>query len=100
MLFMSGEEEKMEVFNRNRIINNMCMTFRHDYGLMEEREGQALFNKMEQIFKNDIEYHLMTLAQVENYEEIIGELENKLEKLEKDRDYWKLSFHKQVEATR
>ena len=46
----------------------MCMTFRHDYGLriseddrmyslmsgMTEREAQALFNDMAQIFDNDI----------------------------------------------
>ena len=53
---------------REEIINNMCMTFRHDYGLriseddrmytlmsgMTEREAQALFNTMAQIFDNDI----------------------------------------------
>lgn len=54
--------------NREQIINNMCMTFRHDYGLriseddrmytlmsgMTEREAQALFNDMAQVFDNDI----------------------------------------------
>jgi len=54
--------------NREEIINNMCMTFRHDYGLviseddrmytlnsgMTEREREALFNTMAQIFDNDI----------------------------------------------
>ena len=54
--------------NREQIINNMCMTFRHDYGLviseddrmytlnsgMTEREREALFNTMAQIFDNDI----------------------------------------------
>lgn len=53
---------------REEIINGMCMTFRHDYGLriseddrmytlmsgMTEREAQALFNTMAQIFDNDI----------------------------------------------
>ena len=53
---------------REEIINNMCMTFRHDYGLriseddrmytlnsgMTEREAQALYNYMAQIFDNDI----------------------------------------------
>ena len=53
---------------REEIINNMCMTFRHDYGLriseddsmytinsgMTEREAQALYNDMAQIFDNDI----------------------------------------------
>ncbi len=54
--------------NREQIINNMCMTFRHEYGLriseddrmytlmsgMTEREAQALYNDMAQIFDNDI----------------------------------------------
>ena len=54
--------------NREQIINDMCMTFRHDYGLriseddrmytlmsgMTEREAQELFNTMAQIFDNDI----------------------------------------------
>lgn len=54
--------------NREQIINNMCLTFRHDYGLriseddrmytlmsgMTEREAQELFNTMAQIFDNDI----------------------------------------------
>ena len=53
---------------REQIINDMCMTFRHDYGLriseddrmyslmsgMTEREAQALYNDMAQIFDNDI----------------------------------------------
>lgn len=54
--------------NREQIIHNMCMTFRHDYGLriseddrmyslmpgMTEREAQGLFTTMSQIFDNDI----------------------------------------------
>ena len=53
---------------REEIINNMCMTFRHDYGLriseddrmytinsgMTEREAQSLYNDMAQVFDNDI----------------------------------------------
>jgi hypothetical protein len=53
---------------REEIINNMCMTFRHDYGLeiseddrmytlmsgMTKREREELFNTMAQIFDNDI----------------------------------------------
>lgn len=39
-----------------------------------------------------------------NYHEIIDKIYDDFEKetaqLKKDRDYWKLSFHKQVEATR
>jgi hypothetical protein len=52
---------------REQIINNMCMTFRHDYGLviseddrmytlnsgMTEREREALFNDMAQIFDHN-----------------------------------------------
>ena len=54
--------------NREEIINSMCLTFRHDYGLviseddrmytlnsgMTEREREALFNDMAQIFDHDI----------------------------------------------
>lgn len=54
--------------NREQIINNMCMTFRHDYGLviseddrmytlmsgMTERERESLYRDMAQIFDNNI----------------------------------------------
>ncbi len=54
--------------NKDQIINNMCMTFRHDYGLeiseddkmytlssgMTKAEREALFRDMKQIFDNDI----------------------------------------------
>jgi hypothetical protein len=54
--------------NREQVINNMCMTYRHDYGLeiseddrmytltsgMTKREREALYNTMAQIFDNDI----------------------------------------------
>ncbi len=53
---------------REEIINNMCMTFRHDYGLeiseddrmytlmsgMTKQEREALYRDMAQIFDNDI----------------------------------------------
>lgn len=53
---------------REEIINNMCMTFRHDYGLeiseddrmytlmsgMTKREREGLYNTMAQVFDNDI----------------------------------------------
>lgn len=53
---------------REQIINNMCMTFRHDYGLeiseddrmytlmsgMTKRERESLYQSMAQIFDNDI----------------------------------------------
>jgi len=54
--------------NRDQIIDSMCMTFRHDYGLviseddrmysimsgMTENERKALWRSMAQIFDNDI----------------------------------------------
>ena len=51
---------------REEIINSMCMTYRHDYGLtrlttdfpftagMLDTERKALWNQMAQIFDNDI----------------------------------------------
>lgn len=53
---------------REEIINSMCLTFRHDYGLriseddrmytlmsgMTEAEAQALFNDMAQVFDHNI----------------------------------------------
>lgn len=53
---------------REQIIHNMCMTFRHDYGLriseddkmytlmsgMTEAEARSLHRDMAQIFDNDI----------------------------------------------
>jgi hypothetical protein len=53
---------------REQIINNMCLTYRHDYGLtiseddrmytltsgMTKREREALYTTMAQIFDNDI----------------------------------------------
>lgn len=56
------------MINREEIIHNMCMTFRHDFGLtiseddkmytlmsgMTEREQKELFDSMSQVFDNDI----------------------------------------------
>ena len=51
---------------REEIIKSMCMTYRHDYGLdkhlddgrfasgMTEAERKALWNRMAQIFDNNI----------------------------------------------
>jgi hypothetical protein len=60
--------------NREQIIYSMCMTFRHDYGLvkegdpggysfpslagMTEAERKALWNTMAKIFDNDIAPHM------------------------------------------
>ena len=54
--------------DREKIIYNMCMTFRHDFGIeiseddrmyslmsgMTRTEREALFNSMAQVFDNDI----------------------------------------------
>lgn len=54
--------------NKEQIINNMCKTFRHDYGLeiseddrmyslssgMTKAEREALYRDMKQIFENVI----------------------------------------------
>lgn len=37
-----------------KIVNNMCMTSRHDFGLLKEVEQKYIFNSMHQIFLNDI----------------------------------------------
>jgi len=39
---------------RTRIVNNMCMTWRHDYGLLSDKDQKSLFKEMAQIFDNDI----------------------------------------------
>ena len=57
---------------REQIITNMCLTFRHDYGLeiseddrmytlnsgMTKREREGLYLNMEQVFDNDIAPHM------------------------------------------
>jgi hypothetical protein len=59
--------------DRDRIIANMCYTYRHDYGIVKEEgegfahslssgmtpdERQHLWNTMAQIFDNDIAPHM------------------------------------------
>ena len=51
---------------KNEIIHDMCMTYRHDYGLrkesndpswtagMTEEDAKMLYNTMEQIYNNNI----------------------------------------------
>jgi hypothetical protein len=53
--------------SKTEIIHNMCMTYRHDYGLrkkpddppwtagMTEEDAKMLYKTMEQIYTNDIE---------------------------------------------
>jgi len=66
--------------NRERIINNMCLTYRHDFGLrisederlyflssgMTEAEANALWRDMSQIFDNDIAPLLETASRYED----------------------------------
>jgi hypothetical protein len=56
------------MMTREQVIHNMCMTFRHDYGMiisqdrakstpaagMTQKQREALFRQMAQIFDNDI----------------------------------------------
>lgn len=58
--------------NREQIINSMCLTYRHDYGLtlseddkmytlssgVTELERKNIWNTMAQIFDNDIAPHM------------------------------------------
>lgn len=53
--------------SKEEIINSMCLTYRHDYGLrklpndpswtagMTEEDAKKLYKIMEQIYNNDIE---------------------------------------------
>lgn len=53
--------------SKEQIIHDMCMTYRHDYGLrkqpndppwttgMTEEDAKMLYKVMEQIYNNDIE---------------------------------------------
>ena len=39
---------------RDEIIQSMCYTHRHDYGLLPDNENHAIWNEMAQLFDNDI----------------------------------------------
>lgn len=51
---------------RDKIIHNMCFTWRHDYGLLDEKEKTFLFNQMKQVFENNIENELVTQGDLTN----------------------------------
>jgi hypothetical protein len=40
--------------NRDQIIHSMCVTYRHDYGLLSPEERAGIHRTMGQIFDNDI----------------------------------------------
>lgn len=62
--------------SKEKIIHDMCMTYRHDYGLrkdpceppwtagMTEQDAKMLYKTMEQIYNNNIEPHLKELQDV------------------------------------
>jgi hypothetical protein len=55
------------VKTKEQVIYDMCMTFRHDYGLrklpsdpawvagMTEQDAKMLYNSMEQVYTNNVE---------------------------------------------
>jgi hypothetical protein len=72
--------------DRDQIINNMCLTFRHDYGIviteedrmyslaagMTKREREALFNDMAQVFDHHFAHFATGLEEYRKINE--GEL--------------------------
>jgi len=40
--------------SREQIINNMCLTWDHSFGIMEAAEKTAIWNRMAQVFDNAI----------------------------------------------
>ena len=72
--------------SREQIINSMCYTFRHDYGLekdigngfisaiscgMTREEREALWNQMAQIFDNDIALELEDYRRLQEGEAVV-----------------------------
>ena len=39
----------------NQLIYNMCLTWRHDFGLLPDDEMKALYNNMEEVYRHHIE---------------------------------------------
>ncbi len=82
---------------REEIIYSMCLTFRHDYGLlkhpedligsgMTKEEQESLWNKMEQIYDNCISEHInpsLTEVSVESEGNISEWTDEKREELKK-----------------
>ena len=64
--------------DKEQIITDMCMTYRHDYGLrkkdgepnwtsgMTEQDAKILYKVMEQIYNNNIEHIIEQLKGNEN----------------------------------
>lgn len=68
---------------KEEIIHDMCMTYRHDYGLrkldtdppwtagMTEQDAKMLYKTMEQIYTNDIEPILEYYKKLEKGESVV-----------------------------
>ncbi len=64
------------MIDKEKIIHDMCMTYRHDYGLrkqpndppwtsgMTEEDAKSLYKVMEQIYTNDIEPMIKELREL------------------------------------
>lgn len=78
------KKTKMKNPNREKIITAMCMTWRHDFGIvknnqantiadiiscgMTQIEREQLIEKMAQIFDNDIAPNMSFNTEVDNFE--------------------------------
>jgi hypothetical protein len=63
--------------------------------MTQEDANRELFNELSSVACGSLIKMNNTLI-----DKIYDDFGKELKQLEKDRDYWKLSFHKQVEATR
>lgn len=66
------------MIDKDKIIHDMCMTYRHDYGLrkkddepnwtsgMTEQDAKMLYKTMEQIYNNNIEPIIEQLKRKDN----------------------------------
>ena len=68
---------------REQIINNMCFTWSHNYGLLDAKDKRLLFGRMAQLFDNNIASELVTQCSVNDHEE----LTDKLHKAYAEADY-------------
>lgn len=52
------------MYSKDEIIKGMCVTYRHDYGLLPEDEQEAILIQMNQLFEHDFKpvlYHISNL---------------------------------------
>jgi hypothetical protein len=43
----------MDMLSKNQIINGMCLTYRHDYGMLPAEQQQEIKNQMEQLYTHN-----------------------------------------------